>query len=92
MHGGEQLAEKNGESLDRSKLPLCLQLLNWGPGSAREIVYRILVCDGDDKRTQRILLFSKRWTACGVAVGDHASQFKRVAMIPIAEGASASAT
>jgi len=61
-------------------------LVVFGNADARELISRLLVGDGDSQRDQRNHLYESKWRQLGIAVGEHASSYKQMAIIILAEG------
>jgi len=43
----------------------------FGPMTSKEVIERLIVCDGQTKRSFRASMFSKQMECCGVFTGEH---------------------
>lgn len=55
--------------------------LQFGALSTKELLERLIVCDGDPKRDHRNSLFCKNFTLCGVATSSHSKLETAVELI-----------
>ena len=62
-----------------------LELLGFGEATARELISRLVVGDGDAERYDRTALTDPAMRFIGVAYGDHRSQYKKMLCINLAE-------
>jgi len=66
--------------------PKAVELVLFGNADAREQISRLLIGDGDPQREQRNHLYESKWRYIGIAVGEHASSYKQMAILILAEG------
>lgn len=59
-------------------------MAGFGSDDAREIVLRFVVGDGSPSRNERKHVFNPKLQMMGVAVGDHQSAFKKMALVTFA--------
>ncbi|KAL6062719.1 hypothetical protein QOT17_011993 [Balamuthia mandrillaris] len=63
-----------------------------GARDAKGMLFSLLICDGDDLRSQRKDMFEKEWTHVGLAVGKHNSSLNTVAVVLFARNFQEKAT
>jgi len=63
----------------------CMELIGFGDTGGQEMVWRLMICDGDPKRAQRNVILNGKWKHVGVAVGEHKSSYKRMLSITLCE-------
>lgn len=61
----------------------CMELMGFGDAPARELILRMVVCDGDTSRAQRRVLLDPKWVFVGVGFGDHTGSFKKMISIAL---------
>lgn len=60
-----------------------MELMGFGDAPARELILRMVVCDGDTSRAQRRVLLDPKWVFVGVGFGDHTGSFKKMLSIAL---------
>jgi uncharacterized protein YkwD len=49
----------------------CMELMGFGDCTAKEMIWRLFICDGDPNRAQRKQILQPKWKKIGIALGDH---------------------
>lgn len=61
-----------------------MELMGFGDAPPRELIIRMIVCDGDSARQQRRVLLDPKWAYVGVGFGDHSGgAFKKMLSIAL---------